>query len=170
MAISENVLKGKIAENLIEELLKRCGNRVYRLGSDAQLENIVQLEQDFGKDSHIGKKISSIPDFAIIGALGLPQLLEVKFRTDPESLEEELLMEKEPLEKFWEAKIVVVTPKEKPYFRILTPPYFVKEKRDGWPIPVFRWMALENDRDILIEAEILREFDGLVRKYYSKKG
>ncbi|HOX30036.1 MAG TPA: hypothetical protein P5080_01500 [Candidatus Paceibacterota bacterium] len=170
MAISENVLKGKIAENLVEELLKRSGNRVYRLGSDAQLENIVQLEQDFGKDSHIGKKISSIPDFAIIGALGLPQLLEVKFRTDPESLEEELLMDKDPLEKFWEAKIVVVTPKEKPFFRILIPPYFTKEKRDGWPIPVFRWMALEKDRDILVETEILHEFDSLVGKYYSKRG
>jgi hypothetical protein len=170
MAVSENILKGKIAENLVEDLLKRSGNRVYRLGSDAQLENIVQLEQDFCKDSDIGKKISSIPDFAIIGALGKPQLLEVKFRTDPESLEEELLMDKEPLEKFWVAKIVLVTPKEKPYFRILIPPYFVKEKRDGWPIPVFKWIALEDDRDILIEADVLREFNDLVKKYYSKKG
>lgn len=169
MANSENVIKGKIAENLVEELLKRSGNRVYRLGSDASLENIVQLEQDFDKDSHIGKKISSIPDFVIIGALGKPQFLEVKFRTDPESLEEELLMDKEPLEKFWEAKIILVTAKEKPYFRVFTPPYFVKEKREGWPIPVFKWIPLENDSDILVEGDVLREYNALAKKYYAKR-
>jgi len=47
-----------------------------------------------------------------MGAREKPVFVEVKFRTDPESLEEELLLEKEALEKFWEAKIVLVTIKE----------------------------------------------------------
>lgn len=165
----ENILKGKIAENLVEGLLKKSGNRVYRLGSEAALENVVSVERLFSKDSDIGKKISSIPDFMIIGAQEKPLFVEVKFRTDPESLEEELLLEKDPLEKFWEAKIILVTTKNRPYFRVLTPPYFAKEKKEGWPIPVFKWIPLENDPDIISDSETLEEFDALVKKYYSKK-
>lgn len=167
---SENLIKGRMAESLVEELLKVSGNRVYRLGSDAALENIVQLEEEFNKESSVGKKISSIPDFVIINSIGKPLLLEIKFRTDPESLEEELLLEKESLEKFWEAKIILVTTKERPYFRVLTPPYFTKEKREGWPIPVFKWKALEDDPDILTDPGVIKEFESLVKKYYSKKG
>jgi len=79
-----------------------------------------------------------------------------EFRTDPESLEEELLLEKEALEKFWEAKIVLATIKEKPYFRVLTPPYFSKEKREGWPIPVSNWKPLEKDPDLGCDAKTLK--------------
>ncbi len=166
---AESVLKGKIAEHIVEDLLKKSGNRVYRLGSDAALENIVSLERALNKDSVLGKKISSIPDFVIIGASGRPVFVEVKFRTDPESLEEELLLEKDPLEKFWEATIILVTAKERPYFRVLTPPYFAKEKKEGWPVPVFKWVPLENDPDIVSVSEAIEEADALVKKYYPKK-
>ena len=97
-----------------------------------------------------------------------PILVEVKYRTDPESLEEELLLEKESLEKFWEAKIVLVTVKEKPYFRILTPPYFSKEKREGWPIPVINWKPLEKDLDLGCNRETIKQFEELAKKYYGK--
>jgi len=91
-----------------------------------------------------------------MGAREKPVFVEVKFRTDPESLEEELLLEKEALEKFWEAKIVLATIKEKPYFRVLTPPYFSKEKREGWPIPVSNWKPLEKDPDLGCDAKTLK--------------
>lgn len=169
MANTESVLKGKLAESLVEELLKRSGNRVYRLGSDALLENIVSLEPEFNKEGILGKKIASIPDFALISGRGKPIFVEVKFRSEPESLEEELLLEKEWLEKFWEAKIILVTAKEKPYFRVLTPPYFAKEKREGWPIPVCLWKPLELDQEFAIENRTIQEFEALAQKYFSKK-
>ena len=97
-----NIIKGKLAENLVEQLLKTSGCRVYRLGSDAVLENVVQLEDEFDKDSELGKKIASIPDLMVMGQREKPVLVEVKFRTDPESLEEELLLEKDSLENFWQ--------------------------------------------------------------------
>jgi hypothetical protein len=168
MQNSENVVKGKLAESLVEQLLKATGCRVYRLGSEAMLENIVQLEDEFNKDSNLGKKIASIPDFVVMGNREKPVFVEVKFRTDPESLEEELLLEKEALEKFWEAKIVLVTIKEKPFFRVLTPPYFSKEKRDGWPIPVSNWRPLEKDTDLGCAAKTIKEFENLAIKYYGK--
>jgi len=92
--------------------------------------------------------------------------LEVKFRTDPEALEEELLLEKEFLERFWEAKIILVTCKEKPYFRILTPPYFSKEKREGWPIPVLNWLPVEDDPELKVNSKVVKEFEKLIEKYY----
>jgi len=131
MAEPANIIKGKLAENLVEQLLIANGCRVYHLGSAAVLENIVQLEDEFSKDSVLGKKIASIPDLIVMGQQEKPVLVEVKFRANPEALEEELLLEKDSLENFWQAKIVLVTPKEKPYFRVLTPPYFSQEKTRG---------------------------------------
>jgi hypothetical protein len=168
MTNSENIIKGKLAESLVERLLKASGCRVYRLGSEAMLENIVQLEDEFSKDSNLGKKIASIPDFVVMGNREKPVFVEVKFRTDPESLEEELLLEKDSLENFWEAKIVLATVKEKPYFRVLTPPYFSKEKRDGWPIPVSNWKPLKDDPDIGAGQEVISKFEELAKKYYAK--
>jgi len=57
MAKDENIIKGKLAESLVERLLKASGCRVYRLGSEAMLENIVQLEDEFSKDSSLGKRL-----------------------------------------------------------------------------------------------------------------
>lgn len=168
MSLPESVIKGKLAESLVEELLKSAGNRVYRLGSDALLENIVSLEPEFNKEGPLGKKIASIPDLVIISGKGKPLFVEVKFRSEPESLEEELLLEKEWLEIYWEAKIILVTVKEKPYFRVLTPPFFAKEKREGWPIPVAQWQPLEIDPDLGIQRKTIQEFESLAQKYFGK--
>ena len=168
MQKAENVIKGKLAEGLVEQMLKASGCRVYRLGAEAALENIAQLEDEFSKDSDLGKKMASIPDFAVMGCRERPVFVEVKFRAEPESLEEELLLEKEPQEIFWQAKIVLVTIKEKPFFRVLTPPYFSKEKREGWPIPVANWKPLEKDIDLGCDKKIITQFEELAKKYYGK--
>lgn len=165
---AENILKGKMAEVLVEELLKECKNKVYRFERGEILYSLIQFEKTFNRESKIGKKISSIPDFIVINKKGKPLFLEVKFRTDPEALEEELLLEKESLEKFWKAKIILVTSKEKPFFRVIAPPYFVKEKREGWPIPVLNWLPIEDDPELKVKSKILKDFEKLVEKYYLK--
>jgi len=182
----ENILKGKIAENLIEEMLKKAGNKVYRFGSEEVLKNLIQSEKKLDRESDIGRKIGSLPDFIVISqSKKVPSsppslshsessvnekaiLVEVKFRTDPEALEEQLLLEKEYLEKFWEAKIILVTIK-KPHFRVLAPPYFIKEKREGWPIPILSWQPIEADLDFGVKYPVLKNFEKLVEKHYSDK-
>lgn len=163
----ENILKGKMAESLVEEMLKKAGNKVYRFGNIDFLTNLLQTEKSLNRESEFGKKIASIPDLILISQMKKPIFIEVKFRKDFEALEEELLLEKEYLEKFWEAKIILVTTK-KPYFRVLNPPYFKKEKREGWPIPVFDWQPIEADLDLGIKYSVLKSFEKLVRKYYLK--
>jgi hypothetical protein len=61
MQKAENVVKGKLAESLVEQMLKASGCRVYRLGAEAALENIAQLEDEFSKDSDLGKKWRQFP-------------------------------------------------------------------------------------------------------------
>lgn len=36
----ENILKGRMAESLTEELLRESGNQVYRLGYESILQNL----------------------------------------------------------------------------------------------------------------------------------
>lgn len=50
----ENIVKGRIAEGLIGELLKKCGNKVYRFGYEAVLQNLTQLEKSFDRESEVG--------------------------------------------------------------------------------------------------------------------
>ena len=168
MPDSENIIKGKIAKTLVEELLKASGRRVYNLGTDIVLENIIQREEEFDKDSGLGAKITLIPDYIVFGTKR-PVFVEVKFRTDPGSLEEELLLENEVREKYWKVKIILVTLKEKPYFRVLVPPYFSNEKRDGWPIPVVHWRSLQKDKDFEIDLAQLGRFEEMAAKYFSFK-
>ena len=164
----ESILKGKIAENLVEEMLKKAGNSVFRFGSEPVLRNLIQADKKLDRETEIGRKIASIPDFVVVSQMKKPIFVEVKFRTDPEALEEQLLLEKEHLERFWEAKIVLVTIK-KPYFRVLIPPYFIKEKKEGWPIPVLNWQPIEADLDFGVKYGLLKKFEEMVEKHYSKK-
>jgi len=88
------------------------------------LENITQNEEEFDRDSAAGKKIAAIPDYLVFDTDNMPLFIDVKFRRNPGSLEEELLLEKEIKEKYWETRLILVTTAEKPYFRLLIPPYF----------------------------------------------
>ena len=165
----ENILKCKIAENLTEGLLKKSGLKVFPIGNRTIFNSLGQFEKTFDKENEAVKKIFSIPDLIVVNQKEEVLLVEVKFRTDPGSLEEELLLEKEILEGFWKARIVMVTPQEKPYFRVLTPPYFSKEKKEGWPIPVSNWKAIEEIPELGVNSSVLEEFNDLVEKYCLKQ-
>lgn len=42
----ENIIKGRIAEAIIEELLRTSGNKVYRFGYESILQNLIQTDSD----------------------------------------------------------------------------------------------------------------------------
>mgnify|MGYP001617379854 FL=1 len=62
----ENILKGRMAEALVDELLRSSGNIVYRFGYEAVLQNLTQVERAFDGESEIGRQIRSIPDFLVL--------------------------------------------------------------------------------------------------------
>lgn len=160
----ENVIKGKISESLVEFLLKASGFKVHKLGPGVGIQEAVEIEEV--KEEEATKRLLSVPDFIVFPPQGKPFFIEVKFRADPEALEEELLLERKFLEEFWQAKIIVVTPRERPYFRILLPPYFIAEKKEGWPIPIFNWKNLEDE--IQIPKEVLKQAEKILKRYFKR--
>lgn len=70
----EEVLKGRVAETLVNELLRACGNRVYRFGYETVLQNLTQLEQTFERYTATSKIIRSIPDLVVVNKKGEPFL------------------------------------------------------------------------------------------------
>jgi Holliday junction resolvase-like predicted endonuclease len=155
----ENILKGRMAESLVEELLKRCGNKVYRFGYEAVLQNLTQLEESFDRESEMGRRITSIPDFIVVNKK-IIFLVEVKFRTDLSFYEKDVKKLK-IVEEFWQAKIIWVTP-TKPYFRVSMPPYFDEKGR-------LNLIPVEKDTDLGITPNVLKEFNELIEKYYLKE-
>lgn len=151
----ENILKGRMAESLVEELLKKSGNKVYRFGYEAVLQNLTQLEKSFDRESEVGQRISSIPDFIVVNQEKI-SLVEVKFRTDLSFYKGDAERLK-IIEEFWQAKIVWVT-LTKPYFRVSVSPYI--DKNDELNL-----IPIEQDNDLAVTPDILKDFDKLVEKY-----
>jgi len=150
---SEDLLKGRMAECLVENLLKICGNQVYRFGYESILQNLTQFNEQqpsLDRTAVVTKKLRSIPDFVVVNRRKKPFLVEVKFRTKVKVYERDLKL----IEDFWQAKVVMVTI-EKPYFRIL------ENNAEGR-----NWISLVRDRDLNVTNAVLEEFNKLVEKYY----
>lgn len=56
----EKMLKGRMAETMVEELLKKSGNTVYRFGYEAIMQNLTQLKRNFDAHSDAGERIRAI--------------------------------------------------------------------------------------------------------------
>jgi hypothetical protein len=147
-----NIIKGRIAEALVEELLKACGNNVYRFGYESLLQNLVQADANFDGKTKNGQQVRSIPDFVVVSARGTPTFVEVKFRSDPEWLKGELLRR---IEEFWHAKVVLVT---------ITRPYFRVARLDPDSSGCI-FQPLETDPDFRVAYSALRKFEPLVRRF-----
>ena len=158
---AEGMLKGRMAETLVEELLKKSGNVVYRFGYEAIVQNLVQLEKSFDRYSEVGERIRAIPDFIVIDKKGEPTFVEVKFRFKPELNGKEQKRELERLDRihrFWNAKLIFVNCWEQPYFRIADPPYCDKNHN-----LVLR--PLINEKSWQIDEKTYAECEALVHKY-----
>lgn len=153
----EGMLKGRMAENLVEELLRASGNTIYRFGYEAILQNLTQIEKSFNGDGETGNRIRAIPDFIVIDRHGNPIFLEVKFRWNGKlhPHDHERLMR---IKHFWSAKIVFVNCSKKPFFQISNSPYF-DEKNN------FVTKPLTEELSWKIDQEAYKKFEGLVEKY-----
>ena len=147
-----NIIKGRIAEVLVEELLRACGNNVYRFGYESLLQNLIQSDANFDRGTKNGQQVRSIPDFVVVNSYGKPTFVEVKFRSDPDWLKAQLLRR---IEEFWHAKVVLVT---------ITKPYFRGARLDP-SSDCCSFEPLEADRDLNITHAVLKQFEPLVRRF-----
>ena len=161
---AENMLKGRMAETLVDEILKRSGNTVYRFGYEAVLQNLTQIESNFDHHGEVADRLRAIPDFVVLDAVGKPALVEVKFRRDPmASPHDETIERLERVEKYWNALIVFVNAVEKPYFRICKPPYF---KNFSQPKRGLVFEPLTSVAEWNISSDIYAEYESLIEKYF----
>lgn len=154
----ESVLKGRMAEALVDELLRCADNKVYRFGYEAVLQNLTQIDPGFDRKSEVGRRISSIPDFLVLNQAGKPFFVEVKFRSRPEPYHDDLISLLRTIERFWKAKVILVT-LQRPYFRVFNPPYF-----DGEDKLVCKDLA--GDKDLNVGRRELGEVEPLIEKYF----
>ena len=161
---AENMLKGRMAETLVEEMLRRSGNLVYRFGYEAVVQNLAQVRQHFNRESEVGERLRAIPDFVVTDKAGVPSFVEVKFRRDPmDSPHDETIERLERVEKYWNAFIVFVNCVEKPYFRICKPPYF---KNFSQPKRGLVFEQLVSEAAWGIDPQVYEEYEFLVEKYF----
>jgi hypothetical protein len=154
----ESMLKGRMAETLVEELLRQSGNTVYRFGYESIVQNLAQLANSFDRYSEVGEKIRAIPDFIVVSKKGKPDFVEVKFRWKPEMQYEEDYKKIEKIGKFWSAKIIFVNCWKQPYFRISESPYLDKNKN-------LKSKPLIEEKDWEIDKKLYDNYEELVHKY-----
>jgi hypothetical protein len=157
----ENILKGRMGEALINELLSNCGNTVYRFGYETILQNLTQSDREFDRQTYTGQQISCIPDFVVVNQYRKPFFVEVKFRSSLQHHLEEFLSDLSKIQKYWRAKVIVVTPDE-PYFRISNSPYVDSQGN-------LNFSNLVDDPDLNVSGEELKKFCRLVEKYFDKR-
>ncbi len=156
----ESILKGRMAESLVSEMLRESGNQVYRFGYESTLQNLTQIENVFDRHSEVGEKIRSIPDLLVINKKGEPFFIEVKFRWHQEWHKNDF--EKlNQLKSFWQPIIIFVNCHAEPYFLVVKPPYYNRKtkKLSGWP--------LEKADYLNISKNLIAKYDVLVKKYFT---
>ncbi len=153
----ESMLKGRMAETLVEELFRSSGNTIYRFGYEAILQNLTQIEKSFDGYGETGNRIRAIPDFIAIDKQGKPSFIEVKFRWNGKlhSSDHERLSR---IKDFWNAKIIFVNCSEKPFFRVSNPPYL--DDKDN-----FETKPLMKEDTWTLDTQVYEKFEGLVEKY-----
>ena len=150
-----------MGEALINELLSECGNTVYRFGYETILQNLTQSDREFDRQTETGRQISCTPDFVVVNRYKKPFFVEVKFRSSLENHLEDFVSDLNKIQKFWRAKVIVVIPEE-PYFRIMNPPYI--DSRGNLIFGI-----LEDDPDLNVSGEDLKNFCPLVQKYFNTR-
>jgi len=154
---SESILKGRMAETLVEELLKKSGNTVYRFGYEAIMQNLTQIKKSFDIHSEMGEKIRTIPDFVVVDGNGALTLLEVKFRWNGQlHIEDKERLKR--IRSFWNPRMIFVNCYTKPFFRISDGKY-IDEKGELISKP------LMEEAQWNISPTNYIEFEALVEKY-----
>ncbi|MFQ5846625.1 MAG: hypothetical protein ACE5IQ_03010 [Candidatus Methylomirabilales bacterium] len=155
MKFPESLLRGRMAETIVSEMLQDGGYFVYRFGYEGILQSLVQRGLPrMNKGDIEAEKIRTMPDF-IVMKNGDVSFVEVKFRSG-NGLAESLKEWGTRAAKYWpEARLIIVRPYE-PHFSISTVERFAQT---GELYP------LVEDRVIAIDGEIIKQYEELICKY-----
>jgi len=80
LSFQENMIKGRIAETLIEELFLAMGYNVFRYGMENTIPGVMKLLR--GVRGDVADSIKRMPDFVVQDKRGSVYFIEVKFRAN----------------------------------------------------------------------------------------
>lgn len=155
MKFSENMVKARIAETIVSEMLQDGGYFVYRFGYEGILQSLIQRGlPKMNKGDIEAEKIRTMPDFVVMKD-GDVSFVEVKFRSG-NGIGDGLKEWGRKATKYWpEARLIVVRP-DGPHFSISTVRQFA---RTGKLYP------LAQDRYLSVDSEVIERYADLVCKY-----
>lgn len=78
LSFQENMIKGRIAETLIEELFLAMGYNIFRYGMENTIPGVMKLLK--GVRGDVAESIKRMPDFVVQDKKGDVYFIEVKFR------------------------------------------------------------------------------------------
>ncbi|OGN21265.1 MAG: hypothetical protein A2915_00325 [Candidatus Yanofskybacteria bacterium RIFCSPLOWO2_01_FULL_41_34] len=154
--MQDSIIKGRIAEDIVSEMLREAGYFIYRFGYEGILQSLIQKGlPKMRADNITAEKIRSMPDFIVMDKNCDVFFVEVKYRSSLENGSgfNEWLRK---ANKYWpEAKLLLVHPHE-PNFLIST----IKDyARTGKLYP------LEKDKFMSVSKELTLRYGELIVKY-----
>ncbi len=155
---SESNLKGRMAEQLVYDLLRQSGNETYRIGMEFSLPENERVRAALVKTPLVGDRIRTTPDFLVIDKLGTAHLVEVKFRWNPQGHETDYKRIERVRIAWPETLIVFVNCSEKPYVRASKYP-FLDDNNDVVS------ESIEKFRQFRVSKKALQETESLVERY-----
>lgn len=155
----ENILKGRMAETIVSEMLQEVGYFVYRFGYEGILQSLIQKGLPQMKENDVvAEKVRTMPDFIAMNKEGDVSFVEVKFRA-ADDLDEKTKEKIHKTAKYWpEARMIFVKPKE---------PYFLISRAQDW-VKTGKLYPLEKERFLKVNVKVIKKYENLVKKYFSK--
>lgn len=145
----ESLIKSRIAEQIVELLLKESGYEVVRIAQEGLLVNIDRRLTKSLNQSDSAGKITTAPSFAVFDKKQEVSIVKIKFKSDKAS-GRNISHGIGQLQKYWPEAILLVVTNNAPYF--------------------FAMLNEDTKEDITkifsaIKKQSLAEFGGLVKKF-----
>lgn len=177
---TENILKGRIAESIVEEMLKEAGFKVFRFGYEAVLQHLANIK--LSKSDFYAKLVRDLPDFIILeenehGPSLYP--IEVKFRNDGNIPLKYSFEVKDPeelhlnsgdkefgrilgLASTWRECLVIIVMPLEPYFRVYYPGKWLRKQL----VIKNEVKSLEDSFPFIgMRQDIIKKYAHFVKKY-----
>ncbi|MFD0963832.1 hypothetical protein [Pseudofulvibacter geojedonensis] len=154
---NENILKGRIAETITEQLFTSLGYEVYRYGMETQIPSIMPKLKEI-EPNEIIYEIRKTPDFIVLHSKSRKiHYLEVKFRKSGEFDYNSIGGEDYP----YKNTMFIIFSKND--IKCIS----YSELKDGYKVsPETEDYLLENNSEIFTDSHILGVFRKLALKYF----
>ena len=149
-----NMIKGRIAETLIEELFLSLGYNVFRYGMENTVPAIMKLLK--GVRSDVADNIRRMPDFVVQKGKDV-YFIEVKFRADEEFSHKDL-----PKDYPYRNAFIIIVSKK--HIKCIT----IQELEEGGNISPTSKNYLGNRKEFELDKKIIIDFCNFAIKFFKE--